>query len=122
MRPPAITTSPRPERDRSPPAEWRDRETWAEAPRSPLPLGGALAALTPIFAANPDGHLLLASSPTRVLDLLALPFPDAGVQVVVTGPQQGLLAVTVHFTTSEQEVVLVVISPGQLTEGGTYRL
>ena len=32
---PAITTSPRPERDRSPPAEWRDRETWAEAPRSP---------------------------------------------------------------------------------------
>jgi len=48
--------------------------------------------------------------------------PDAGVQVVVTGPQQGLLAVTVHFTTSEQEVVLVEISPGQLTEGGTYRL
>jgi len=45
--------------------------------------------------------------------------PLAGVQVVV-GVPQGLLEVTVQFTTCEQEVdvVLVVMLPGQVMVGG----
>jgi hypothetical protein len=45
--------------------------------------------------------------------------PLAGVQVVV-GVPQGLLEVTVHFTTCEQEVdvVLVVMLPGPVMVGG----
>src|SRR5277367_399111 len=45
--------------------------------------------------------------------------PFVGEQLVVTDPPQALLPVTVHFTTCEQEVVvvLVVIFPGQAMVG-----
>ena len=48
--------------------------------------------------------------------------PFVGVQVVVTDPPQALLPVTVHLTTCEQEVavVLVVMLPGQAMVGSGF--
>jgi hypothetical protein len=93
------------------------------------------ALVTVMFAGQVMVGLVVSLTVTVNEQLLVLPFitavqvtgvvplanvePLAGVQVVV-GVPQGLLEVTVQFTTCEQvvDVVLVVILPGQVMVGG----
>jgi hypothetical protein len=96
--------------------------------------------LLPVLVVMLDGQVivgLVVSLTVTVNEQLLVPWPDSmalqatdvtplanveplvGVHVVVTDPPQALVPVTVHLTTCEQEVdvVLVVMLPGQVIIG-----